>query len=128
MLIAAAEATRRDSGSPSANAINDEDVGEEDEEESESEGRFCGVDWADTLDNCGDVVFAVCQDAHRIASVVDSGSRRTCCRQTSAAMPTPTDKSRAGIGFRGAGGDKIQNLGKREFRVKVSDGTVINST
>ena len=37
--------------SPSANAVNDEDVGEEDEEESESEGHCCGVVWADSLDN-----------------------------------------------------------------------------
>ena len=42
--------------------------------------------------------------------------------------PTLADKSRAGIGFRGAGGDKIQHLGKRESQVQVSDGMVFGST
>ena len=58
-----------------------------------------------SLDDCGDdAVFAVYQDDtrhgakwHAIAAVVDSGAADHI-------KPTPTDKSRAGIGFRGGGG------------------------
>ena len=126
--------------SPSANAVDDEVGSEGDEEQNDSGGLCCGVAWADSLDNCGDeedTVFAVSRDGsrrgekwQRIAAVVDSGAAENVlppdvCKHLRA---TPTDKSRAGIGFRGAGGDKIQNFGKKEFRVKLVDGTVLDST
>ena len=116
------------------------DRGDSDGEESDLEGQCCGVSWADSLDNCGDedeAVLAVSQDdAHhgskwqRFTAVVDSGAAENVLPPDvcSHIRATPTDKSRAGVGFRGAGGDKIPNYGKREFRVKLGDGTLLEST
>ena len=81
---------------------------------------------------CGDeddAVFADCQDdthngekRHRIAAVVDSGAAENVLPLDvcSHIKPTPTDKSRVGIGL--GRQDKIQNFGKRELWVKVSEG------
>ena len=36
--------------------------------------------------------------------------------------------SEAGIGFRGAGGERIRNHGQRKFKVRMTDGHVAGST
>ena len=39
-----------------------------------------------------------------------------------------TRRSEAGIGFRGAGGERIRNHGQREIKVRMTDGHVAGST
>ena len=39
-----------------------------------------------------------------------------------------TRRSEAGIGFRGAGGERIRNYGQRKFKVRMTDGHVAGST
>ena len=66
----------------------------------------------------------------RLMAVVGSGAAKNILPPNACAhvKPTPTAKSKAGIGFRGAGGDQIPNYGKKAFKVKLADGTVLNST
>ena len=40
----------------------------------------------------------------------------------------PTQRSRAGIGFRGAGGDRIHNYGQRTFRARLQGGSTAKCT
>ena len=109
-----------------------------DSEDSDDDDDVCGVEWEHTVDSDEEDMAVMGLDQDRIgngkwqhmAAVVDSGAAENV-------LPTgvcqhiklqPTDRSRAGVGFRGAGGERIRNHGQREFKVQMSDGKTGKST
>ena len=61
----------------------------------------------------------------RFAALVDSGAADDVL-QSRETQRKP--KSEAGIRFRGAGGERIRNLGQRKLKVRMSHGHVAGST
>ena len=117
-----------------AGAVEDEETDDE-----TVDGDVCGVDWECKLDDvheAGDATYHIDEDEHvpskwqRFSAVVDSGAAENViplhiCEHVEI---KPTERSIAGIGFRGAGGDRICNHGQREIKVKMADGKKGNST
>ena len=65
-----------------------------------------------------------------LAAVVDSGAAENVlpagvCNHVKLSA---TRRSDAGIGFRGAGGERIRNHGQRKFKVRMRDGHVAGTT
>ena len=66
----------------------------------------------------------------RLAAVVDSGAAENVllagvCNHVKLIA---TRRSDAGVGFRGAGGERIRNHGQRKFKVRMRDGHVARIT
>ena len=109
------------------------------DDSTDDDGDVCGVDWENTLSYTqdeDDAIYNIGKEAGpggkwtHISAVVDSGAAENVlpadvCTHV---QLTPTDRSKAGIGFRGAGGDRIRNHGQREFRVRMHDGMCAKST
>ena len=126
--------------SPAAQAVDEESMAEADGSDTEDdEPGLCGVAWECSLDNCGDdddAVFAVTEESgpddrwRRIAAVVDSGAAENVLppKECPHVRLEPTQRSRAGVGFRGAGGDRSHNHGQKTFKVRLRDGTTAKCT
>ena len=124
----------RDTQRDSAHAAHAVDEEGDTEEESSDEGDVCGVEWECELngtgDEDGDILGMGCESAEqskweRLAAVVDTGSRkRLTAGVCNHVKLSATRRSDAGIGFRGAGGERIRNHGQRKFKVRMRDGHV----
>ena len=113
---------------PSDHAAHAVDEEGDTEEESSDEGDVCGVEWECELNGTGDedddILGMGCESAEpskweRLAAVVDSGAAENVlpagvCNHVKLSA---TRRSDAGIGFRGAGGERIRNHGQRKFKV-----------
>ena len=124
---------------PSDHAAHAVDEEGDTEEESSDEGDVCGVEWECELDGTGDedddILGMGCESAEqskweRLAAVVDSGAAEDVlpagvCNHVKLSA---TRRSDAGIGFRGAGGERIRNHGQRKFKVRMRDGHVAGTT
>ena len=102
------------------------------EEESSDEGDVCGVEWECELNGTGDedddILGMGCESAEqskweRLAAVLDSGAAENVllagvCNHV---ILSAIRRSDAGIGFRGAGGERIRNHGQRKFKVRMKD-------
>ena len=88
-----------------------------------------------TGDEDDDILGMGCESAEqskweRLAAVVDSGAAENVlpagvCNHVKLSA---TRRSDAGIGFRGAGGERIRNHGQRKFKVRMRDGHVAGTT
>ena len=117
-------------------AVDEE--GDTDEESSE-EGDVCRFEWECELngadDEDDDTLRMGWQSTEqskweRLAAVVDSGAAENVlptgvCNHVKLSA---TRRSDAGIGFRGAAGERIRNHGQRKFKVRMRDGHVAGST
>ena len=120
---------------PSDHAAHVVDEEGDTEEESSDEGDVCGVEWECELNGTGDedddILGMGCESAEqskweRLAAVVDTGEAENVlpagvCNHVKLSA---TRRSDAGIGFRGAGGERIRNHGQRKFKVRMRDGQV----
>ena len=108
---------------PSDHAAHAVDEEGDTDEESSDEGDVCGVEWECQLNGTGDedddILGMGCESAEqskweRLAAVVDSGAAENVlpagvCNHVKLSA---TRRSDAGIGFRGAGGERIRNHGQ----------------
>ena len=109
------------------------------EGESSDEGDVCGVEWECELNGTGDedddILGMGCESAEqskweRLAAVVDTGAAENVlpagvCNHVKLSATRRPD---AGIGFRGAGGERIRNHGQRKFKVRMRGGHVAGTT
>ena len=99
---------------------------------------MCGVEWECELNGTGDEdddILGGCESPEqskweRLAGVVDSGAAGNVlpagvCNHVKLSASRRSD---AGIGFRGAGGERIRNHGQKKFKVCMTDGHVAGST
>ena len=124
---------------PSDHAAHAVDEEGDIEEEWSDEGDVCGVECDCELNGTGDeddnilgmgCAFAEQSKWERLAAVVDSGEAENVlpadvCNHVKLSATRRFD---AGIGFRGAGGERIRNHGQRKFKVRMRDGHVAGTT
>ena len=82
---------------------------------------MCGVEWECELNGTGDEDDDILWD---VSPQTQSKWERLCNHVKLSA----TRRSDAGIGFRGAGGERIRNHGQRKFKVRMRDGHVAGIT
>ena len=108
------------------------------DEESSKEGDVCGVEWECERNGAGDEDDDILgmgwkstgrSKWERHAAVVDSGAAENVfpAGVCSHVKLSATRRSEAGIGFRGAAGERIRNRGQRKFRIRMTDGHVAGS-
>ena len=56
---------------------------------------------------------------------MDSGAAENVLPAGNWSHVNSTPRSEAGIGFRGAGGERVRNHGQRKFKVRMTDGHVV---
>ena len=124
---------------PSDHAAHAVDEEGDTQEESSDEGDVCGVEWECELNGAGDedddILGMGCESTEqskweRLTGVVDSGAAENVlpagvCNHVKLSATRRCD---AGIGFRGAGGERIRNHGQRKFKVRMRDGHVAGTT
>ena len=93
------------------------------DEESSEEGDVCGVEWECGLDGAGDEdddILGMGWTRAQLKTVLPAGF----CSHVKLSATRRSE----GIGFRGAGGERIRNHGHRKFKVRMTDGHVAGST
>ena len=130
---------QRDCPTPPDHATQAVDEEGDTDEASSEEGDVCAVEWDCELNGAGDedddILGMGCESTEqskwkRLAAVVDLGAAENVSPAgvCSHVKVSATRRSETGIGFRGAGEERIRNHGQRKIKVRMADGHVAGST